>query len=386
MKLKLLLDKLTPNFQGDHDATCLKNTLILVLALLHRQTVCLNKLKGRVGMITGRNETRADSHYKRLIRFFNNYAGSKLWIDLICYGVQLLRLDFDHLIIDGTSWQRGAHWHHYLTLCIVYRGVAIPIYWIDLAKQGSSSYAERVELFTQAARHFKLAGKTLLADREYIGAQWFNFLLDSKIDFVIRSRDQAYFELIDRTSPPGTKPIEEVIDKVVRSKKPAKAIRISFTLEDGTRLWAVVAKNPHPEAREDFMILLTNRAGDTAYQVVIAYRKRWKIEHCFRHLKSNGFELEYFNLATEPRQRLLLAVVVFAYIVSVVEGLKDYARRVGQKVQGSAGLRYRITSIFRHGLDNLTKHTKDLPTFCRYLCQSINQALRGYRSINLLNV
>ena len=116
MTLKLLLNKLTPNFQGDHDATCLKNTLILVLALLHRQTVCLNKLKGCVGMITGKTQTRADSHYKRLIRFFDDYAGSKLWIDLIRYGVQLLRLDFDHLIIDGTSWQRGTDCHHYLTI------------------------------------------------------------------------------------------------------------------------------------------------------------------------------------------------------------------------------------------------------------------------------
>jgi hypothetical protein len=148
----------------------------------------------------------------------------------------------------------------------------------------------------------------------------------------------------------------------------------------------VVASNPHPEAREDFMILLTNRAGDTAYQIVITYRKRWKIEHCFRHLKSNGFELEHFNLATEPRQHLLLAVVVFAYIVSVVEGLKDYVRQVGLKVQGSAGLRYRTTSVFRYGLDNLTKHTQDLLTFCRYLCQNVRQGLGGYRSIDLLDI
>jgi hypothetical protein len=199
-----------------------------VLALLHRQTVCLNKLKGCVGMIAGKTQTRANSHYKRLIRFFDDYAGSKLWIDLIRYGVQLLRLDLDYLIINGTSWQRGTDWHHYLTLCIVYQGVAIPIYWIDLAKQGSSNYTERVQLFPQAARHFKLAGKTLLAGWEYIGTERFNFLIDHQIDFVIRSRDRTYFEFIDRTSPAATKPIEEVINKVLRSKEPAKAIRIAF--------------------------------------------------------------------------------------------------------------------------------------------------------------
>ena len=108
MTLRLLLDKLTPNLlPGNHPATCLKNTLVLTLALLRRQTVCLNKLKAAVGPITGKLDTKANSHYKRLIRFFDDYAGTSLWIDLICCGLKLLRLDFEHLIIDGTSWQRG---------------------------------------------------------------------------------------------------------------------------------------------------------------------------------------------------------------------------------------------------------------------------------------
>ena len=388
MTLRPLLTKFTPNLlPGNHEATCLKNTLVLTLALLRRQTVCLNKLKGVVGSITGRVDTKADSHYKRLIRFFDDYSTSSLWIDLICMGLRLLRLDFEHLIIDGTTWQRaGGRWHHYLTLCIVYREVAIPIFWIDLAKRGSSSYAERVELFTQASKHFNLEGKTLLADREYIGAEWFKFLIDSKIDFVIRSRDQSYFGLIDRTSPRGSRSVEATIDKVLRSKKPAKALRLAFTLEDGTQLWAVIAKNPHPEAREDFMILLTNRGQDDPYRVVLAYRKRWKIEHCFRQLKSNGFELEHFNLATLKRQRLLMAVVGFAYIVSVVESLKTYVHGVSYKVQGSAGMRYRATSVFRYGVDNLTKYTQELRTFCRYLLRELRQTSKGYRSIQLLNV
>lgn len=167
------------------------------------------------------------------------------------------------------------------------------------------------------------------------------------MDFVIRSRDQAYFELIDRTSPADSPSVEAVIDKVLRSKKLAKAIRIPFELDEGTKLCAVIAKNPHPEAREDFMILITNRTTDSAYRVVLDYRKRWKIEHCFRQLKSNGFELEHFNLATEPRQRLLMSLVVFAYVVSVVESLKTYRHRVGYKVQGWQGLRYRSESVFR---------------------------------------
>ena len=34
-----------------------------------------------------------------------------------------------YLILDGTQWKRGEKCVHLLTLCIVYHGIAIPIYW-----------------------------------------------------------------------------------------------------------------------------------------------------------------------------------------------------------------------------------------------------------------
>jgi len=34
-----------------------------------------------------------------------------------------------YLILDGTQWKRGKKCIHLLTLCIVYHGIAIPIYW-----------------------------------------------------------------------------------------------------------------------------------------------------------------------------------------------------------------------------------------------------------------
>lgn len=76
-----------------------------------------------------------------------------------------------------------------------------------------------------------------------------------------------------------------------------------------------------------------------------------------RQLKSNGFELERFNLATEPRQYSLMAVMVFAYVVSVVKGLKHYTHGITFKVQGAAGLRYQSTFVFRYSIDNLARHT-----------------------------
>jgi hypothetical protein len=354
------------------------------MAMLDKRTVCLNKLKSAVGGIVDNPNTKVQSHYTRLIRFFRDHSSGDLWIDIVRCGLQLLRLDSRYLALDGSSWQAGGVWQHYITLCVVYRGVAIPIFWMDLAKQGSSSTAERISLFDQALKYFVLQGKVLLADREYIGVDWFNYLISKKIDFVIRSRNYSYFALIDKFSTGKT--VEEMIAKAMRSRKANKAVSKSFRLSDeGPTLWVVVAKNPYPEGKEDFMILITS-LEQNAYHTVADYLKRWKIEHCFRQLKSNGFDLEKMNLGSIKRRRLLMAVVVLAYTIAVVEGLKDYRDAVPLKTHGSQGRVYKAVSLFRHGIDRILQSVVRLPQFMIYFVEEIRRARDGYRSSQLLNV
>jgi len=74
-----------------------------------------------------------------------------------------------------------------LVLAVVYKGIAIPVYWLLLNKQGNSSTRERIALMKRFIREF---GKgriiKLLADREIIGETWFNWLQGEGIDFAIR--------------------------------------------------------------------------------------------------------------------------------------------------------------------------------------------------------
>ena len=112
-------------------ASCLKNILLLVLCIILREDINLNRLKGSLNTITGK-QNKPSSNYKRLIRIFDNYSRTKLWIELLGFCFQLLRLKTNYLILDGTKWQRGNKWYHYMTLCVIYKGVAIPIYWEDI--------------------------------------------------------------------------------------------------------------------------------------------------------------------------------------------------------------------------------------------------------------
>lgn len=372
MKAEPLVDKVSQYFPN-RSKTCIYNLLVLSLAILLKETVCLNRLKGSIGAITGKTSTKPGSHYKRLIRIFDNYAFSSLWLELVHYAFTLLRLKSKYILLDGTSWQHGSVWHHYITLCIVYKGVGIPFFWIDLEKQGTSNFKERKKLMLKAMKHFNLEGKTHIADREYIGARWFQFLEDKGIKFVIRCRAKAYKDVVNSAVGPS---YDKFVGKVRRSKIPHKAARKRFFL-NGLPLYMVAVKNPDPKAKEPVILLVTN-LGWPACAVADVYPVRWKIEHCFKHLKSNGFRLEDINLYGKARPKLLMAVVVFAYTLSVHEGLKTYDE-VEVKTFAD-GTRHKAVSVFRHGLSLISGYLGSLQEFCGFLHREIRWAASKYRS------
>lgn len=376
--LKPLLTKISSYFRN-HRESCIKNILILSLAILTEETICLHRLKSAIGGITDRESTQPNSHYKRLIRIFDHHAFSCLWLDLLKYVFILLRFKSDYLLLDGTSWKHGQRWFHYMTLCVVYQGVAIPIFWLDLHKHGISNFKERKKLLKKAMRHFNLADKTLIADREYIGKEWFNLLIESGLDFVIRSKKKTYKEAINQAQG---RSYDQMIRKVLASKVIGKAIRKAFML-DGMSLFFVVIKNPKNDPKEPVIFLITNL--DQAAPIISAkYPIRWKIEHCFKHLKSNGFELEQINLEKDARRKLLMAVMVFAYVLSIIEGLKEYSRVKFKNYRDTPP--YKEESLFRFGINQIAKFTRSLQRFCQYLVQEIQSAQSRFRSQVILNV
>jgi hypothetical protein len=81
----------------------------------------------------------------------------------------------------------GDKYVHLLTLCLVYKRIAIPIYWHQLNKKGGhSSQEDRRKLMEGALGIFDLSEKILIADREFVGEDWFRFLTDNHFDFVVR--------------------------------------------------------------------------------------------------------------------------------------------------------------------------------------------------------
>ena len=357
----------------------LQNILILSLSMLRVQTVCLNKLKGIVGQITGKEGTQPNSNYQRLLRIFRKHAFSRLWLNILRFSFQLLRLKSDYLTVDGTSWKRGEKWHHYLVICVIYQGIAIPIYWVDLQKHGISNIKERKYLMKRVFRSFNLRNKILIADREYIGISWFKYLTDNELGFVIRLKKNIYHEAINKAKG---KTVQELVQKVKRSKIPHKSVQKTFEL-DGMKLTFTVSKNPDKNAKEEIMFLISNLEFE-AVKIAFIYRIRWKIEHCFKQLKSNGFDLEAMNIRGKAKQNLMLAIVVFTYVISVLEGLKDYKKIASKNY--SNGTTSKAISVFRNGIDKVVILTNSLQKFFKYILQQFRNAKNTYCSSIILNV
>ena len=62
-------------------------------------------------------------------------------------------------------------------LGVVYKGIAIPLYWDMLDKRGNTNHLERAELIERFIKQFgKDNIEMILADREFVGELWFNWL------------------------------------------------------------------------------------------------------------------------------------------------------------------------------------------------------------------
>ena len=335
-----------------------KNIWLLVCLLPLGRTVNLNKLKDYVGGVLPQSKASPNSHYKRLIRFFQQWSGHLgLRHSLMQLNVSLLqKLGFKYLVLDGTSWQMGQDRIHYLVLSVLAGSVAVPIYWVQLEKLGSSSQEERKTMLEQAFTLFDLRGMTLLADREYIGQEWFKFLKDWGLNFVIRLRWGDYYEQVDNQ---GGQSYVQMAKKCIHRQK---LLKKRITLQ-GQQYSLLMIPNPKVDADEPMMIFLTT-LPPTWYTAKL-YAKRWKIECLFKHLKSNGYHLEDLKLKDANKHCLMMALVSIAYVLAIREGTKRLSNIPIQTYRdGSETLE---SSIFREGLAHLTAICFSFTRFLSYV-------------------
>lgn len=97
--------------------------------------------------------------------------------------------------LDRTTWEHGASPMKVLVLGAVVHGYTIPLVWVALDHTGNSDTRARIWVVLKLLEALPARRwKDLVADREFIGAQWFGFLRRKGIRRAVRIRKDTVLD------------------------------------------------------------------------------------------------------------------------------------------------------------------------------------------------
>ena len=308
-------------------ATRLDFAARFVLALIHTKTVNLVDITLDLNV-----EAKPESNYRRIQRFFKDFTVDHLAIARLMLLLLPTQKAFV-VVMDRTNWRFGKLNINILMIAIAHNGIAFPVVWMLLPKAGNSNTQERIELMERFLSVVDVADvQAFLADREFVGRDWFAYLQDKRIPFHIRVRQDALCDgwfnafLFFHRLPLGQ-------SRCLHHRYLIFGHTLAVT---GVRL------------ADDYLIIVTNTNPKHS---LARYALRWRIESFFAAIKVTGFDLEATHLNKVERIDKLLSLIAIAFCWAHLVGEwlhSSGTKRLRRKAHGR-----RAKSFFRHGLDHL---------------------------------
>jgi len=303
----------------------------MLLALIKVRTVNLMELA-----CAFEGAAALESRYKRITRFFRGFTIDFAVVAKWMIGLFGLDKEAVYIGIDRTNWRWGKSDINVLMLSVVYKGIALPVLWSLLDKRGNSNTAERIAVMTRFIGQFgkeRIAG--ILADREFVGAEWFAWLKKERIPFCIRIKKN--------TLTTNSRGIEVDAETLFRDL----SVGGQRVLPDARTMWQQqIYLSALRLADGELLIVATDRL---LVDPIGHYGKRWQIETLFGCLKSKGFNFEDTHIVKPERIDRLLALLAVAFA---------WAHKVGEWRHEEKPIRVKkhgrkAQSWFRYGLDFL---------------------------------
>jgi hypothetical protein len=353
-KVTLLSDTLKEFFGNKMNLARIKFFGLFISALCKVQTVCFEKLACGFG-----SDVKAESSLRRIQRFISEYS---LDSDLVARFIFAL-LPHDppfRLVLDRTNWKFGTKNINILTLAIVYKGVAFPVLFQIMPKFGNSSMQERIDLMDRFIRLFGSGSiECLLADREFIGDKWFEYLNKLNIEYHIRIRENFRVEIPRNGHIVKASWLFNNL-KINQCDFYHKIVRVN-----GELCYLSASKIVNREKNPELQIIVSFNKPDKAQAL---YKERWQIESAFKALKTSGFNIEDTHLTDIERVSKLLSLVLIAFTWVYKAGIYlDTLKPIQIKKHGR-----RAKSLFKHGLNYIAKllFSNDIDKFnecCKFL-------------------
>ena len=276
------------------------------------------------------------SKYRRLQHFFK-----KVHFDQSAVANFTMRLlnqkGPKHLALDRTNWKLGKTDINILFLALVTPKFKIPLMWSHMGHGGSSSTEQRIELINQFIAKFGVESiQSLLADREFVGDDWFTYLTENKLPFVTRLRKDLHIVTKD-----GRKfQFSSLLRKKRNGRWEGWLCGMARTQENLLRFEGKRIKN-------ELVIVATNIPAPTS--ALRLYRKRWGIECLFADAKTKGFNIEDTHMIDPSKLTTLFIMVTLSMTWSYRCSSQEMGRRsIPKKKHGRLE-----KSWFRTGLDAL---------------------------------
>ncbi len=283
-------------------------------------------------------DTLQESNLRRIQRFFADFIVDNHLIAKIVFSLLPHEPPYK-LSMDRTNWKFGKTDINILMLSVCYKGIAIPILWSLLPKRGNSNFKERKELIEQ---YIILFGSStivsLMADREFIGGNWFSELIHNKIPFHIRIKGNMKVNIPKK----GEVKAFWLFNKI-NINEPLQYKKLVYI--DNNLVYLSGMKTFNPETNKyEYLIIASYNQQD---QAMIDYKERWQIETMFKAMKTSGFNMESTHLTDLERITKLIAIIAVAFVWAYKAGLDKHRniRKIEIKKHGR-----RAHSFFKYGL------------------------------------
>lgn len=323
----------------------IKLIALFITALCKVQTVNFERLA--VAFDSG---VKKGSNLRRIQRFIANYM---LDLDLIAKLIFKLlpQQEKYQLTMDRTNWKFGNTNINILVLGVVHQGLAFPLLFKMMDKFGNSNTNERIELLDRYDSLFGFTTiETLVADREFIGSKWLDYLNVNKIPYHIRIREN--FDVILPKN--GRKVKASWLFSNLKMGEFKHHPKIVIINQVACYISASMIKSKTGTPEYQFLISFNNPSESKE-----CYKNRWQIETMFKALKSSGFNLEDTHLKDSERIAKLVSMVFIAFVWCYKAGIHvdQYIESIPIKKHG-----FRAKSLFKYGLEfiaNILLNTKN---------------------------
>lgn len=299
-KSKTLIDYISNHFLM-HPARI--NLMInMILSIIKVGSVQQQKIAQGTNILT-----KTSSITRRIQRFFAlqflcPQSASKLIFSLFEWDEKIT------FTLDRTNWKFGKIDINFLVICGIYGNFSIPLCWILLPHRGNSQTKQRINLIEMLLVIVPIKRiRFLLADREFIGTEWFLYLKANNIPFCIRLKENT---LVNDTRQGGK----------IKLKKLFQSLSFKQFREVEQIVSGVALRIFGTRATTGELLILAVFGDDNLLDAFELYSKRWTIESMFKSFKTAGFNFEDTHQQNLERLYKMMIMLAIAYAWAIKIG------------------------------------------------------------------